>query len=103
MCHKQITNSLSGVVESLLNSIVDNVVNFVQCVGDQTIGVLANDIIAKIAEGLTDALGGIIKILAFLGGFNSPGDFVENLMRNTVGGLLGLIGVAGCNDSFPEG
>ena len=24
-------------------------------------------------------------------------------MRNTVGGLLGLVGVAGCNDSFPKG
>ena len=99
----KIANSLSGVVEALLNSVVDNVVNFVQCVGDQTIGVLANDIIAKIAEGLTDVLGGIVKILSFLGGFNSPADFVENLMRNTVGGLLGLVGVAGCNDSFQKG
>ena len=43
----KIANSLSGVVESLLNSVADNVVNFVQCVGDQTIGVLANDISLK--------------------------------------------------------
>ena len=99
----KITNSLSDTIEALLNSVVDNVVNFVQCVGDQTIGVLANDIIAQIAEGLSDVLGGIVKILSFLGGFNSPAEFVENLMRNTVGGLLGLVGVAGCNESFQKG
>ena len=100
----KIANNLEGVVSKLLNSVADNVVNFVQCVGDQTIGVLANDIIAQIADGLSDALGGINKILQFISGAaGNPAKFVENLMRNTVGGLLGLVGVAGCNDSFPKG
>lgn len=97
-----IVNSILGkignTVESLLGSIVDNVDNFVQCVADQTIGVLANDIIGQAADGLSSALGGLNKIMQFINSFGSPGAFVENLMRNTVGGLLGLIGVAGCND-----
>ena len=97
-----IVNSILGkignTVESLLGSIVDNVDNFVQCVADQTIGVLANDIIGQAADGLSAALGGLDKIMQFINSFSSPGAFVENLMRNTVGGLLGLIGVAGCND-----
>ena len=97
-----IVNSILGkignTVESLLGSIVDNVDNFVQCVADQTIGVLANDIIGQAADGLSSALGGLDKIMQFINSFSSPGAFVENLMRNTIGGLLGLIGVAGCND-----
>ena len=97
-----IVNSILGkignTVESLLGSIVDNVDNFVQCVADQTIGVLANDIIGQAADGLSAALGGLDKIMQFINSFSSPGAFVENLMRNTIGGLLGLIGVAGCND-----
>ena len=97
-----IVNSILGkignTVESLLGSIVDNVTNFVQCVADQTIGVLANDIIGQAADGLSAALGGLDKIMQFINSFENPGAFVENLMRNTIGGLLGLIGVAGCND-----
>ena len=97
-----IVNSILGkigdTVEGLLGSIVDNVDNFVQCVADQTIGVLANDIIGQAADGLSAALGGLDKIMQFVNSFENPGSFVENLMRNTVGGLLGLIGVAGCND-----
>ena len=93
-----ILNKIGNTAESLLNSIVDNVDNFVQCVADQTIGVLANDIIGQAADGLSAALGGLDKIMQFINSFGSPGEFVENLMRNTVGGLLGLIGVAGCND-----
>ena len=93
-----ILNKIGNTVESLLGSIVDNVDNFVQCVADQTIGVLANDIIGQAADGLSSALGGLDKIMQFINSFGSPGEFVENLMRNTVGGLLGLIGVAGCND-----
>ena len=93
-----ILNKIGDTVESLLGSIVDNVVNFVQCVADQTIGVLANDIIGQAADGLSAALGGLDKIMQFINSFENPGAFVENLMRNTIGGLLGLIGVAGCND-----
>jgi len=94
-----ILGKIGDTVEGLLGSIVDNVDNFVQCVADQTVGVLANDVIGQAADGLSAALGGIDKIMRFINAFNSPGEFVENLMRNTVGGLLGLIGVAGCNDS----
>ena len=93
-----ILNKIGDTVESLLGSIVDNVDNFVQCVADQTIGVLANDIIGQAADGLSAALGGLDKIMQFINSFENPGAFVENLMRNTIGGLLGLIGVAGCND-----
>ena len=93
-----ILGRIGDTVESVLNSIVDNVDNFVQCVADQTIGVLANDVIGQAADGLSAALGGLDKIMQFINSFSSPGEFVENLMRNTIGGLLGLIGVAGCND-----
>ena len=93
-----ILNKIGDTVESLLGSIVDNVTNFVQCVADQTIGVLANDIIGQAADGLSAALGGLDKIMQFINSFENPGAFVENLMRNTIGGLLGLVGVAGCND-----
>ena len=93
-----ILGRIGDTVESVLNSIVDNVDNFVQCVADQTVGVLVNDVIGQAADGLSGALGGLNKIMQFINAFGSPGEFVENLMRNTIGGLLGLIGVAGCND-----
>ena len=100
-----IVNSILGrigdTVKVTLNAIVDNVTNFVQCVADQTIGVLANDVIAQASEGLSEALNGIGEVMKFINAFNSPAEFIANLMRNTTGGLLGLIGVAGCND-LPE-
>ena len=70
-----ILNKIGNTVESLLGSIVDNVDNFVQCVADQTIGVLANDIIGQAADGLSAALGGLDKIMQFINSFGSPGEF----------------------------
>ena len=43
-----ILGRIGDTVESVLNSIVDNVDNFVQCVADQTVGVLVNDVIVVV-------------------------------------------------------
>ena len=91
-----VVNSVLGKIEDLastvLRSIADNVTNFVECVADQTVGVLVNGIIGFIDEAIKPLLSGIEKILQFIGGFS-----IEGLLREGVGALAGIIGLASCN------
>jgi hypothetical protein len=88
----QIVGKLTGFVADILKSVADNVLNFVQCVGDQVIGAIFNGVVGQIVDGLASALDGISKILQFFEDFN-----VENLLRNGIDALLGLVGLASCN------
>ena len=88
----QIVGKLTGFVADILKSVADNVLNFVQCVGDQVIGALFNGIVGQIVDGMASALDGISKILQFFEDFS-----VENLIRNSIDALLGLVGLASCN------
>lgn len=58
-----VTNGMAEMVESLLNSVLDNAKNFVSCVGTQFVGSLLNGITSRIEGFLGPVLGGIGEIL----------------------------------------
>ena len=87
----QVIGKMTGFVADILKSVADNVLNFVQCVGDQVIGALFNGIIGQIVDGLAGVLDGVSKILQFIENFS-----MEDLLRNGVDALLGLIGLKSC-------
>ena len=89
-----VVNSLSGIIEDMLNSVIENVKNFVTCAADQFTGVLVNDIIGKIENGLGPVLGGIKAILDLVSDFS-----VDKLLRNGVDAIKGLVGMFDCNQN----
>ena len=89
-----IISGLGSVVGGLLNSVVDNVANFVSCAANQFTGALVNDIIGKITSGLSSALGGIGAILKFIPSFS-----VDGLLRGSSDAIKGLVGLFDCNQS----
>ena len=89
-----VVNSLSGIIEDMLNSVIENVRNFVTCAADQFTGVLVNDIIGKITDGLGPVLGGIKAILDLVSDFS-----VDKLLRNGVDAIKGLVGMFDCNQN----
>ena len=89
-----VVNSLSGIIEDMLNSVIENVKNFVTCAADQFTGVLVNDIIGKIENGLGPVLGGIKAILDLVSDFS-----IDKLLRNGVDAIKGLVGMFDCNQN----
>ena len=91
---------LGSNIEDILSSVVDNAVNFVDCVADQTVGAITNSVIGKIGDGMDQALGGLDKIMQLVGGGGGIGgkDFVENLIRNSTSSIAGAVGLKGCNE-----
>ena len=89
-----VVNSLSGIIEDMLNSVIENVKNFVTCAADQFTGVLVNDIIGKIENGLGPVLGGIKAILDLLPDFS-----IDKFLRNSVDAISGLVGMFDCNQN----
>lgn len=90
----QVVNGLSGVVRDILNSVIDNVKNFVSCAGEQFVGAFANSIIQSITAGLSSAISGVSKILQFVGGFD-----IGAFLRNGIDTLAGIAGFFNCNQS----
>ena len=91
---------LGSNIEDILSSVVDNAVNFVDCVADQTVGAITNSVIGKVGDGMDQALGGLDKIMQFVGGGGGIGGkgFVENLIRNSTSSIAGAVGLKGCNE-----
>lgn len=89
-----IISGLGSLIEEILNSVVDNVQNFVSCAGNQFTGVLVNDIIGKISSGLSASLGGIQAILQFVPSFS-----IDGFLRNSIDSIKGLVGLFDCNQS----
>ena len=79
---KNITDKLKLDVASLLTDFVNNVENFTDCIGDQFIGALFNDIIKGINTELEDGLKGVSAIF--------PDGNIENLLRDKAEGILGI-------------
>ena len=88
----QVVEKLLSPIKDILKSVADNVLNFADCVADQTVGAVLNGIVGFVTEGLLPALNGISKILQFFENFS-----LENLMRNGIDALLGLIGLRSCS------
>ena len=87
----QIMGKITGLIADILKSVADNVLNFVDCIADQTVGAMINGIISLLTDGILPALEGISKILQFFENFNFA-DFV----RNSIDAILGLVGLSSC-------
>ena len=89
-----IISGLGSVIKEILNSVVDNVQNFVSCAANQFTGTLVNVIIGKITDGLSSAIGGVERILQFFPSFS-----VDNFLRTSSDAIKGLVGLFDCNQS----
>ena len=82
---KNITDKLTGDVANLLADFVNNVDNFTDCIGDQFVGAIFNDIIKGIDTELGDAIKGVADIF--------PSGDIEGLLRGKAEGLLGIASI----------
>ena len=82
---KNITDKLTGDVGNLLAEFTNNVENFTDCIGDQFIGALFNDMIKGINSELADAIAGVANIF--------PSGDIEGLLRGKAEGLLGIASI----------
>ena len=89
-----VINGLGDMIKGVLQSVAENVNNFVSCIGDQVIGSIMNHIIGGVTKFLQPLMGGLDKILM---GF-SP----LNFLRSTADAILGLADKLGCNEIAPE-
>ena len=87
----KITNNLANSLGSILGAVADNVFAYADCVGDQATGAIMNDVIGQITEGMAGALGGIGKLMKYMGDFS-----VDGLLRNGIDALLGMAGLGDC-------
>jgi hypothetical protein len=87
----QVVGKITGLVADILKSVADNVLNFADCVADQTVGAVVNGIIGLLTEGVLPVLEGLSKILNFFEDFS-----FEGLLRNGIDALLGLVGLRSC-------
>ena len=88
----QVIGKITSLVADILKSVANNVLNFVDCVADQTVGAMLNGIIGLVDNALLPAINGVGKILQFFEDFS-----VEGLMRNGIDALLGLVGLKSCS------
>ena len=85
---QNVAKNMLDTVKGLLQGIVDNVSNFVNCIGDQFIGGIFNHIVSGLMKGLGPLMGGVGKIL---GGFS-----LADTLRSTAEGLSGIANVIDC-------
>ena len=78
-----VTSSLTDVVSELLNSVIENVTNFVSCIGTQFVGSLIGAISMKISEFFGPVLEGVTDILGegfdILGAVTSGIDAISDI------------------------
>lgn len=82
----KIINGLFSSVSDLLFSTVKNVSNFVTCAGNQFSGALANHLIDKLVDGLSNGLDGVKKIL-------TPAFQIANFLRSGISSIRSLGGL----------
>ena len=92
----QVIGNLGSSIEGILNSVVDNAFNYVDCVGDQATGALMNAITGQISDGMQSSLGGIGKLMGYMGNFS-----VDGLLRGGVDALLGMPALGDCGTPPP--
>ncbi len=88
----KVAGNLGDSLTGILGAVADNVLNYVDCVGDQAVGAVVNNVIDQLADGMSDVLGGVSKITQFIDGFSA-----QNLLRNGIDSLLGMAGLGDCN------
>lgn len=83
---------LKDLIIKMLESLLDNIEQFVTCVAEQFIGSLLNTVVDQIANGLSSALDGISGIL-------SAAFSVADFLRGTIDAIKGLGALLDCNQS----
>ena len=83
------TDKLVGDVANLLTDFTNNVENFTDCIGDQFIGALFNDII----KGINTELAGANRCSSNI----FPGGDIEGILRSKAEGLLVLRVFSDCD------
>ena len=90
-----IGNVIGGIgdsIKGMLDGILNNVQNFVSCIGEQFMGGLMNHIIGGLTKAIGPLLGGNLgDMLSKVGGFNI-GDF----LRSKAEGLMGIANALDC-------
>ena len=82
---KNITDKLLGDVTNLVTDFTNNVQNFTDCIGDQFIGAIFNDVIKGINTELADVVKGVANIF--------PSGDIEGILRGKAEGILGIASV----------
>jgi hypothetical protein len=85
---------IGDVIKGVLQSVADNVTNFVSCIGDQVVGALMNHIIGGVTSFLGPLMAGVDKILM---GFD-----IGTWLGGTGSAILGIAQELGCNQIAPE-
>jgi len=85
---KNISDNLFGSIRNILTSFLDNVKNFTDCIGDQFVGAIFNDIIG----GINNQLGGLMKGVSKI----FDGDLV-GMLRSKAEGILGIANAFNCD------
>ena len=85
---------IGDIIKGVLQSVADNVTNFVSCIGDQVVGALMNHIISGVTSFLEPLMAGVDKILM---GFD-----VGSWLGGTASAILGIAQELGCNQIAPE-
>jgi len=90
----KVLNGIGSIIKGVLQSVADNVTNFVSCIGDQVVGALMNHIISGVTSLLGPLMAGVDKILM---GFD-----VGSWLGGTASAILGIAQELGCNQVAPE-
>ena len=85
---KNISENLFGSIRNILGSFLNNVKNFTDCIGDQFVGAIFNDVINKI----NDQLGGLMKGVSKIFNGNLIG-----MLRSTAEWILGIANAFDCD------
>lgn len=93
-----IINGIGSLIKTALQSIVQNVQNFVSCAANQFTGLMVNDIIGKATGLMSGLIGPIGPILQFFSGFS-----IEGILRGAVDGLSGGAPSLACNQNPSKG
>ena len=86
----KIIAGIGDTIKGVLQSVADNVTNFVSCIGDQVVGALMNHIIGGVTSFMAPLMSAVDKI--------SMGFSPLNFLRGTASAILGLAQDIGCND-----
>jgi len=86
----KIIAGIGDTIKGVLQSVADNVTNFVSCIGDQVVGALMNHIIGGVTSFMAPLMSAVSKISM---GFSPLG-----FLNGTASAILGLAQDIGCND-----
>jgi len=89
-----VINGIGSTIKGVLESVVDNVTNFVSCIGDQVVGALLNHVIGGVTKFLEPLMSAVEKI--------SMGFSPLSFLRGNADAMLSALDSLSCNAIAPE-